>query len=178
MIFVFEGAEAFAQSWVMMATAAVGAASALVGNMQKNSALTREIQQYAVDMVAIEVQAGMQQESLIQEAAAVAVNTQQRELQVEQSAMSAEANNKVAAAVSGSAGTSVDTTAGQVGFNAGTAAGNLATQEQNQLNAIEQESRNIVFGADAATGKLDVADQRGGLLNIFNQGLSGFLMGR
>lgn len=165
-------------AWVTIAAAAVSAASALVGNMQKNSEATRQIEQFAIDMVAIDTNAAMQQEGLSAQASSLQQNVQQQSLQIEMSEAATQAEMEVAAAASGTAGQSVDIGLTSASSSAGRAQGTLQQQEKNMTNFIEQSSRDIEFAADAARSDLEVGDTKGQLLEIFGAGLQGFLAGR
>ena len=165
-------------SWVMMAAAAVSAAGAVVGNMQKNSEAQRHMEQYAINMAAIDTNAAMQQEALSSEAAKIQQTTQQRHIQVEQNQAANEANAQVAAAASGTAGQSVELTTIEIAASSGRAAGTIETQSGNLLEGINQASRDIELSADAQRHDIEPLDTRGQLLSVFSAGLQGFLGAR
>ena len=161
-----------------IAAGAIKAAGALVGNMQKNSEAERQMEQYAIDMAAIDTNVAMQQEALNTQAYAIQQTTQNREMQVEQNLAVDEANAKVAAATSGTAGQSVDLTEVEVAATAGRARGTIETQAQNLFAGVDQASRDINISADAQKQNLEPPDRRGQLLQVFGAGLQGFLGAR
>jgi len=177
-LYVIPEVTEYAHSWVAMAAAAVSAAGAIVGNMQKNSEAQRQMEQYVIDMVAIDTNAGMAQEALISDVATITQTSQQRQLQVEMNEAADLANAKVSAAASGTSGQSVELTEIEIESSAGRAAGTIETQTSNFLAGIDQASRDIELSADAQRSNLEPLDTRGQLLQVFGAGLQGFLGGR
>lgn len=158
--------------------AAIAAAGALVGNMQKNSEMNRELAKYGADLAAIDANRAQAQADLSKSVSSFQQTQQSRALQIEQNLQATQAEQQVAAAASGTTGQSVEVTQNQSEAHAGLAQGNLEAQEVNAMNRFDQQSRDIELQADAARRDLDYVEPRGQLLDVFSAGLRGFLMGR
>jgi hypothetical protein len=162
-----------------MAMAALGGASAILDGMEGQEQTRQAIAQHGRDQAATEVNRAIAQAALVAEASKVKQQAQQASIQTEQSAAAETAQKEVQAAAAGTAGSSVDVGINQTQFNLGTVQGGIQQQQENAMQDINQQSRDIVVST--ATQKKQVVSDNNhlaGLTGIFGAGLSGYLQSR
>jgi hypothetical protein len=166
--------------FIPMAMAAMGAVSAISGQMNQNKAHGQALKQHGIQQAVAEQNQLIAQAGLVNKASKVAQQSKATELQIEQASMATQAQAEVNAAAAGIEGNSVEVTHAEVEASEGRAQGALQIQEQNAYNQINQESRDISASAQMAEklAPVDPNNEMANMVGVFNSGLSAYLGAR